>query len=125
MRWYKAVSQFEMKSHDDAIDSLTELQSDEAGHKQFPQTHHVLGLIYADRGQFTEAASEYRRYLELAPNAPAGDGIKRQLYEAQFKSLAEAIDIANEEMFQSLQCDDFKEGVASFMQRRAPRFERI
>jgi Tfp pilus assembly protein PilF len=81
MRWYKAVSQFEMKSHDEAIDSLTELQSDEAGQKQFPQTHHVLGLIYADRGQFTEAASEYRRYLELAPTSPAGDGIKRQLYE--------------------------------------------
>jgi tetratricopeptide (TPR) repeat protein len=81
MLWFKATSQFEMKSHDEAIASLTKLQSDEAGQKRYPQTHHVLGLIYADRGQFTEAASEYRRYLELAPDAPAGDRIKRQLYQ--------------------------------------------
>jgi Tfp pilus assembly protein PilF len=81
MRWFKAVSQFEMKNHEEAIASLTELQSDSTGAVQYPQSHHVLGLIYADRGQYGEAASEYRRYLELSPDTPAGEQLKRQLYE--------------------------------------------
>ena len=36
--------------------------------------------------------------------------------------LGEAIDVANEEMFQSFQCKDFVEGVAHFLQKRAPKF---
>ncbi len=50
-------------------------------HKRCPQTHHVLGLIYAGRGQFTEAASEYRRFLELSPKAQISDRVRRLLYE--------------------------------------------
>ncbi len=48
--------------------------------------------------------------------------IKKQVYEAQFKTLGEAIDVADEEMIQSLQCDDFKEGVAHFVEKRPPQF---
>ncbi len=48
--------------------------------------------------------------------------IKKQVYEALFKSLGEAIDVADEEMIQSLQCDDFKEGVAHFVEKRPPQF---
>ena len=36
--------------------------------------------------------------------------------------LAEAIDVANEEMVQSFASQDFKEGVAHFLQKRAPVF---
>jgi len=60
---------------------LTELQSDEVGEGRYPQSHHVLGLIYAERGQFTEAASEYRRFLELSPKARISDRVRRLLYE--------------------------------------------
>jgi Tfp pilus assembly protein PilF len=81
MRWFRAVSQFELKDHDDAIDSLSSLQSDEASARQYPQTHHVLGMIYAERGQYADAADEYRRYLELVPTAPVGDDLKRRIYE--------------------------------------------
>ena len=81
MRWYRAISQFEMKRQDEAIASLTELQSDEAGEQQYPQSHHVLGRIYAGRGQFPEAAVEYRRFLELSPKAGISDKVRRLLYE--------------------------------------------
>jgi enoyl-CoA hydratase/carnithine racemase len=48
--------------------------------------------------------------------------IKKQVYAAQFQTLGEAIDVANVEMIQSLQCNDFKEGVAHFVEKRPPRF---
>jgi len=81
MRWFKAVSQFELKDHDAAVAALTEIQNDDLAGLEFPQTHHVLGLIYAQRGQFAEAASEFRRFLDLEPTAPAGDQLKRQISE--------------------------------------------
>jgi len=48
--------------------------------------------------------------------------MKRQLWEAQFQTLAEATAVANEEMLKSFGTADFKEGVAHFLEKRAPRF---
>jgi enoyl-CoA hydratase/carnithine racemase len=48
--------------------------------------------------------------------------IKRQIWEAQFQSLAEATAVGNEEMQKSFGAEDFKEGVAHFVEKRAPRF---
>jgi enoyl-CoA hydratase/carnithine racemase len=48
--------------------------------------------------------------------------IKRQLWEAQFQTLAEATTVAGEEMRKSFAAEDFKEGVAHFLEKRAPRF---
>ena len=49
--------------------------------------------------------------------------IKRQVYEAMFQTLGQALDTATEEMRASLQCEDFKEGVAHFVEKRAPAFQ--
>ena len=49
--------------------------------------------------------------------------IKRQVYEAMFQTLGQALDTATEEMRTSLQCEDFKEGVAHFLEKRAPAFQ--
>jgi enoyl-CoA hydratase/carnithine racemase len=48
--------------------------------------------------------------------------IKRQLYDVPFQTLAEATIDANREMQIALKGSDFKEGVASFMEKRPPRF---
>ena len=48
--------------------------------------------------------------------------IKRQLWEAQFQTLSEATAVANDEMVKSFGAADFKEGVAHFLEKRAPRF---
>ena len=48
--------------------------------------------------------------------------IKRQLYDVPFQTLSEAMIDANREMLISLRGADFKEGVASFVEKRAPRF---
>lgn len=48
--------------------------------------------------------------------------IKRQVYEAMFQSLAEATQIANREQDACKTTEDFKEGVASFVEKRPPNF---
>lgn len=48
--------------------------------------------------------------------------IKRQLYDAMFQTLGEAFEVSEREMIASLQSKDFKEGVAHFLEKRAPIF---
>jgi len=48
--------------------------------------------------------------------------IKRQVYGAMFQTLAEAFETSEREMLASLQSEDFKEGVAHFLEKRAPVF---
>ena len=48
--------------------------------------------------------------------------MKRQIYDALFLGLSEAIEVANEEMVKSFTTEDFKEGVAHFVEKRPPAF---
>jgi enoyl-CoA hydratase/carnithine racemase len=48
--------------------------------------------------------------------------IKRQVYDAMFQTLAESFESSEQEMLASLQSEDFKEGVAHFIEKRAPVF---
>jgi len=48
--------------------------------------------------------------------------IKRQVWEAQFQTLDEAMGVAAEEMRRSFSSADFKEGVAHFLEKRPPSF---
>lgn len=48
--------------------------------------------------------------------------MKRQLWEAPYQTLGEAVAVANAEMIESLKSDDFTEGVAHFVERRVAKF---
>jgi enoyl-CoA hydratase/carnithine racemase len=48
--------------------------------------------------------------------------MKRQVYEAMFQNLSEAFELAEREMLASLKSEDFKEGVAHYLEKRAPSF---
>lgn len=48
--------------------------------------------------------------------------MKRQVYDAQFQSLSEAVATGNEEMIKSFASEDFKEGVAHFLEKRPAKF---
>ena len=51
--------------------------------------------------------------------------MKRQIYKHLSKELGDAMNESNIWMDESLARSDFKEGVASFVERRSPRFEKI
>ena len=72
--------------------------------------------------QLREETYAYARDLAdfVSPSAIAV--IKRQLYDVPFQTLAEATIDANREMVVALRGSDFREGVASFVEKRPPRF---
>jgi enoyl-CoA hydratase/carnithine racemase len=72
--------------------------------------------------QLREQTFAYARDLAdfVSPSAIAV--IKRQLYDVPFQTLAEATIDANREMVIALRGSDFREGVASFMEKRPPKF---
>ena len=48
--------------------------------------------------------------------------MKRQIYEALMQDLSEAVRAANAEMFASFASDDFREGVAHYVEKRQAAF---
>lgn len=84
----------------------------------------ALGLVnraIADGALMTETRN-YARMLADTVSPRSTAVMKRQLWEAQFQTLAEATAIANYEMELSFASADFKEGVAHYVEKRAPRF---
>ncbi len=64
----------------------------------------------------------YARQLatEVSPRSMAV--MKRQVYQALSQSYEEAVAVAEQEMVLSLQSEDFREGVAHFLEKRSPAF---
>jgi enoyl-CoA hydratase/carnithine racemase len=71
---------------------------------------------------FREKVREYA--VDMASNVSPRSlrVMKRQIYDAMFQTLAEAFETSEREMLASLQCEDFKEGVAHFVEKRTPVF---
>lgn len=71
---------------------------------------------------FVEKVRAYARDLATLASPRSMAVIKRQVYNAMFQSLEEATISAEQAMVTSLQSEDFKEGVAHFLEKRLPRF---
>jgi enoyl-CoA hydratase/carnithine racemase len=83
-----------------------------------------MGLVNQvfPRETFLESVQKYAAELASSVSPRSLRVIKRQVYDAMFQTLAESFDISEREMLASLQSEDFKEGVAHFIQKRAPAF---
>ena len=71
---------------------------------------------------FVEKVRESARELASGVSPRSLRVIKRQAYDAMFQSLAEAFEASEREMLASLESEDFKEGVAHYLEKRAPAF---
>jgi len=83
-----------------------------------------MGLVsdVLPQAQFSAGVRSYARELADFVSPRSLTVMKRQLWHAQFQTLAEATAVADEEMVRSFASEDFKEGVAHFVEKRAPRF---
>jgi enoyl-CoA hydratase/carnithine racemase len=84
-----------------------------------------IGLVnqVLPAASFLDGVYAYANDLAAQVSPRSMKVIKRQVYEAMFQTLGQALDTATEEMRASLQCEDFKEGVAHFLEKRAPTFQ--
>ena len=84
----------------------------------------AMGLVHrvvpADELMSTTHALARSLSTEVSPRSVGV--MKRQLWEAPYQSLGQAVALANAEMVESLRSEDFKEGVQHFVDRRPAQF---
>lgn len=72
---------------------------------------------------FAESARAYAVEIASKVSPRSTRVMKRQVYNGLFGTLKESLDVALEEMMQSLASEDFREGVAHFLEKRDPKFQ--
>jgi enoyl-CoA hydratase/carnithine racemase len=86
----------------------------------------ALRLRLVDRiappGELMGHVRAYASELAEAVSPRSMRVMKRQLWEARFQTLAAAIDTADREMAASFESEDFREGVAHYVEKRKPAF---
>ena len=86
-----------------------------------------LGLVerVVETGESVNAAAAYIRELAAVASPTSFKVIKAQVYRHLNMELADAMKESNALMAESLEKEDFKEGVRSFIEKRPPEFKRI
>ncbi|MBI2313667.1 MAG: enoyl-CoA hydratase [Betaproteobacteria bacterium] len=83
-----------------------------------------MGLVnrVVSHDQLMDTALGYAQELAEIVSPRSIQVIKRQLWDVPYQSLADAVMVANNEMWHSIQSKDFKEGVRHFIEKRKPNF---
>jgi tetratricopeptide (TPR) repeat protein len=83
----KSIAEFSLRKLEAAEKSARQALDLDTAHR-FPVANHVLGVILAQRGDFSGAAAHLRTYLRLAPNASDASVAKDQLAKIERLSRA-------------------------------------
>lgn len=83
-----------------------------------------IGLVdrVSKPGELMETVLAYAGELAGMVSPRSMRVMKRQIWNARFETLGEAIEVADAETALSLESEDFREGVAHFVERRKPAF---
>lgn len=108
----------ELTGHSVAMDLLFSARRVEAEEAQ------RVGLLNAitPADDLIDQALAYGQDLADSVSPRSVAVMKAQVWKARFQSLREAIDTGDDEMNKSFASADFKEGVAHFVEKRAPNF---
>ena len=82
MYLYNSVANYNLQDFTAAEKSAREALKLDTQHR-FPQANHILGVILARRGEFTEAATYMKTYIQIAPGANNIDLVRNQLVEVE------------------------------------------
>lgn len=83
----------------------------------------ALGLVRALPQEGFLAAVQAIAAAMVRDASPRSIGVmKRQIYDALLQDIDQAWRVADAEMLESFDSEDFREGVAHFLEKRAPRF---
>lgn len=83
-----------------------------------------IGLVsrVIPAADFEREVMAYAKMLATEVSPRSLREMKREIWNAQFQSLGDAIEAANGDMPASFKSEDFKEGVAHFVEKRDPKF---
>ncbi len=83
-----------------------------------------IGLVnrVLPQAELMAQVQEYARELASAVSPRSLRVMKRQAWEAMLTGLGDALKLANDEMRASFKSEDFREGVAHFVEKRPARF---
>jgi enoyl-CoA hydratase/carnithine racemase len=81
----------------------------------------LVSRVFSD-DSFERDTWDYAQMLASEVSPRSLREMKREIWAARFQSLGEAIESANADMKESFASDDFREGVAHFVEKRPPRF---
>jgi hypothetical protein len=80
--FYNSVANYNLRKMDVAEQSAREAVKLDTGHR-IPKAQHLLGMILADKRDYTGAAENLRGYLKFAPQAGDADTVRQQLSELE------------------------------------------
>jgi tetratricopeptide (TPR) repeat protein len=80
--FFNSIANYNLKNLDAAESSAREALKVDKNHR-YPKIEHLLGVILAQKGDFSGAAEHMKGYLKLVPDATDADVVKKQVAELE------------------------------------------